>query len=142
MSTLAFTFKPNPLTLGGRSDVWTVPEGVTWVFLAVDSTGNGARESGDIWINTLDANDRVISTLAVGGTGWKGVLGGVVTGTRLRIDVDSDAFDDRAPVVTLQFHIGFNIHLRVLAAAAIQKEARPNAPTGGSVEMDAAARKA
>ena len=136
----AFTFKPNPLALGGRSDVWTVPDGVTQVFLAVDSTGNGARGAGDIWVNTLGANDRVISTLAIGGTGWKGVLGGVVAGTRLRIDVDADAFDDRAPVVTLQFHIGFNIHLRVLAAAAIQKEARPHAPTGGSAEVDAATR--
>ncbi len=134
----AFSFSPDPLTLGGMSDVWTVPDGVTQVYLTVDYSAGGGKEAGtgDIRVRILDSEGGVTSTLDVGRSGGKGVLSGVAAGTRMRIDADADAFDKRAPVVTVQFHGGFNVYADVIAAAAIQKEARPSGPTGGSAELD------
>lgn len=42
----AFNFSPSPLVLGGMSDVWTVPEGVSSVYLNVDFSLVGAKDAG------------------------------------------------------------------------------------------------
>ena len=142
VTSQVFQFTPSPLALGGQSNVWTVPSGVTSVYVDVDfSTGNVKdSDAGDININRVSSSGSVLSTLKeVDNENDSGTLTGVTAGSRIRIDVDSDAFDAGAALVTLTFHSGTSSSGAVKARATVQKEQRPYSPTSGSASVDATA---
>ena len=129
--TLPFRFTPSPLALGETSDnVWTVPPEVTSVYLQVafSAGATGAIGPGDINIQRVGAGGTVLSTHAVDGEGDSGVLSGVTAGSRVRIDVDSDAYDAQAALVTLTFHSGSGASGNEIANATVQTGAEPPPP--------------
>ena len=136
-----FAFTPSPLALGGQSNVWTVPSGVTSVYVDVDFSVGNVKDSdaGDIKINRVSSGGTVLSTLAVDNENDSGVLTGAAAGSIIRIDVDNDAFDAGAALVTLTFHSGSSTSGAVNARATVQKERRPYSPTNGSASVDATA---
>ena len=128
-----FQFTPGPLALGGTSSVWTVPTGVTSVYVDVSFSQGFVKNSdaGDININRVNSSGTVLSTLAVDNENDNGTLTGVAAESLIRIDVDSDAFDDSLALVTLTFHSGSNATGLEIARATVQKESKPYAPTNG-----------
>ncbi len=134
----AFQFTPGPLALGGTSNVWTIPIGVTSVYVDVSFSQGYVKNSdaGDININRVNSSGTVLSTLAVDNENDSGTLTGSAAGSLIRIDVDSDAFDDSLALVTLTFHSGSNATGLEIARATVQKESRPYAPTNGSSSVN------
>ena len=133
-----FGFAPNPLGLGGSSDVWTVPTGVSDVYVDVRYAAGDANESGAGGINVqrVDTNDAVVAGMVIDGEADAGTVSGATAGTRVRIDVDVDAFDANAALVTLTFHDGTDATGPVLARGWVQQEARPSAPVSGSATVN------
>ena len=136
-----FQFSPSPLALGGTSNVWTVPAGVTSVYVDVGFSSGYVKDSGagDIKVNRVNSSGTVLSTLAVDHESDSWTLRGAGAGSLVRIDVDSDAFDANLPLVTLTFHSGTDDSGPVIARATVQKESRPYSPTSGSASVDEAA---
>ena len=93
-------------------------------------------DSGDINVNRVDSSGEVLSTLAVDNENDRGTLTGATAGSRIRIDVDNDAFDAGYALVTLTFHSGSNSNGTEIARATVQKERRPYAPSNGSASVD------
>ena len=62
-----FQFTPSPLALGGTSNVWTIPTGVTSVYVDVDFSEGIYKDedAGDINVNRVNSFGTVLSTLAV-----------------------------------------------------------------------------
>ena len=138
-SPAAFRFTPSPLALGGTSNVWTTPTGVTGVYVDVDFSEGIYKDSdaGDINVNRVNSSGTVLSTLAVDNENDSGTLTGAADGSLIRIDVDNDAFDVSLALVTLTFHSGSDTTGPEIARATVQKESRPYAPTNGSGSVDA-----
>ena len=97
--TTVFQFTPRSLALGGSSNVWPVPRGVSNVYLDVEFSSGSSLDagSGDINIQTVNTSGTVLSTYEVDSGSDSGVLNGVKEGSRVRVDVDSDAYDAQAP---------------------------------------------
>ncbi len=133
-----FRFSPNPLDLGGRSDVWEVPADVTDVYVDVSYAAGSANESGAGGINVqrVDATDAVLGATAIDGEGDSGTVAGATGGSLIRLEVDKDAFDSNAALVTLTFHSGTDPTGPVLAQGWVQQEARPSAPVNGSAVVN------
>lgn len=133
-----FQFTPSPLALGGTSNVWTVPAGVTGVYVDVDFSIGSAKDgnSGDIDIHLVDSKGVVQSTKAVDRERNSGVVTGAKAGSLVRIDVDNSAFDSSAALVTLTFHSGSDETGTEIAKAKVQKESRPYSPVSGSATVD------
>ncbi len=137
-----FTFSPSPLQLGGTSSMWTVPTGVSNVYLAVDFATGSYKDAGAgvIRVQVLDGNGDVGSTHEVDHeTNDEGTLSGVKAGSRIRIAVDNDAFDVQSSMVTLTFHNGTSSQGQQMAKATVQKQAQPAQPTKGAVTVDESA---
>ena len=92
--------------------------------------------SGDINVHRVDSSGMVLSKLAVDNENDRGTLTGATAGSRIRIDVDDDAFDAGYALVTLTFHSGSNSSGTEIARATVQKEKRPYAPRNGSASVD------
>ena len=60
----------------------------------------------------------------------RGMLAGAGGGSRIRIDVDKDAFDTQAALVTLSFRSG-SANGAEIATATVQTEPQPSAPLDG-----------
>ena len=133
-----FQFTPSPLALGGTSNVWTIPTGVTSVYVDVDFSEGIYKDSdaGDINVNRVNSFGTVLSTLAVENEDDSRTWTGAVDGSLIRIDVDNDAFDVSRALVTLTFHSGSDTTGPEIARATVQKESRPYAPTNGSASVD------
>ena len=124
-------FTPNPVALGGRSGVWTVPAGVSRVYLDVDFSKMSELDSGSgrINIQQVDAAGNARSTLFVNDENDSApFIRSGAAGKRIRVEVDKDAFDGDGAVVTLTFHSGRNSSGLELARAKVQTEAKPSAP--------------
>ena len=128
------TFIPNPLGLGDTSNVWTVPTGTTSVYVDVDFSTGYVKDTGSGYININRVNSfgTTLSTKAIDRESDRGVVTGVVAGSLIRIDVDKDAFDSGAALVTLTFHSGSDATGREIARATVQKESRPYMPVAPS----------
>ena len=137
-SPAAFKFTPSPLALGGTSNVWTIPTGVTSVYVDVDFSEGIYKDedAGDINVNRVNSSGTVLNTLAVDNENDSGTLTGAADGSLIRIDVDNDAFDVSLALVTLTFHSGSDATGPEIARATVQKESRPYAPTNGSASVD------
>lgn len=130
-----FKFSPSPLALGGTSDVWTVPSGVTSLWVDVDyATGSLKDIAGNINVQRVNSSNRVLSTKVVDSESDSGTFSGVRTGSRVRVTVDDDAFDAQFSVVTIQFLKNGSTG-DVIATATIQKESRPNQPVNGTASV-------
>ena len=118
-----------------------MPSGVTSVYVDVDFSEGSAKDgdAGDINVNRVSSDGTVLSTLAVDNENDSGVLTGAAAGSMIRIDVDNNAFDFPAALVTLTFHSGSSSSGAVKARATVQKERRPYSPTNGSASVDATA---
>ena len=140
-ATTAFLFDPSPLGLGGTSDVWTVPAGVTSVYVSVGFSSPGGLEAGagSIRVSRVDSAGSVLGTLAVRAERDSGPLSGAASGSRVRLDVDGDAFHAGGALVTLTLHSGTDATGPVLARATVRTESRPATPTSGSAAPDPAA---
>ena len=132
-----FQVTPSPLALGGTSNVWTIPTGVTGVYVHVDFSEGIFKDSdsGDINVNRVNSSGTVLSTLAVDNENDSGTLPGATAGSLVRIDVDNDAFDVSLALVTLTFHSGSDATGLEIAKATVQKESRPYVPTNGSASV-------
>ena len=138
--SVIFQFTPNHLALGERSNVWTVPSSVTNIYVDVDFSTGSRNDSnvGAIDINRVDSSGAVLNTLTVDAESDSGRLPGAMSGSRIRIDVDNDAFDADAGLVTLTFHSGSNATDPVLARATVQTEERPAIQVSGSATVNEA----
>jgi len=124
-----FNFSPNPIRAGGTSTVWTVPSGVSSVYLDVDyATGSIKDSSGGINVQVLDSRNRPTSTVAVGSEGDSGTLDDVRAGSRVRVMLENDAWDQDASLVTLTFHSGASATGPAIARATLQKERELSRP--------------
>lgn len=102
-----FNFSPNPIRLGGRSNVWTVPAHVSSVYVDVNyATGQNKDLAGNINVRRLSTSNTVLSTKVVDDERDSDVMDGATGNSRIRIDVDKDAFDTQFSSVTLRFHSG------------------------------------
>ena len=137
-SPAVFQFTPSPLALGGTSNVWTIPTGVTSVYVDVDFSEGIYKDedAGDINVNRVNSFGTVLSTLAVDNEDDSRTWTGAADGSLIRIDVDNDAFDVSLALVTLTFHSGSDTTGPEIARATVQKESRPYAPTNGSASVD------
>ena len=133
-----FQFTPSPLALGGTSNTWTVPAGVTSVYVDVSFSRGSVKDrgSGEIAVNRVDSSGTVLGTKAVRSETDSGAVTGARAGSRIRINVDSDAFDSSSALVTLAFHSGVDDSGPVIARATVQKESMPQAPTNGSASVE------
>ena len=134
----SFQFTPNPMALGGTSNVWTVPSTATSIYLDVDFSAGFTKDSsaGNIVVSTTAPNGSTVRKL-VDNENDRGFLSTVASGSSIRISVDSDAFDASLATVTLTFRAAGSSG-DVLATAVVRKEARPRAPWRGSASVDAA----
>ena len=144
-------FEPSPLALGGMSDIWTVPDGVTdiyagvffWQGEALDSTAGRFRlhrvtSTGDMW--------NPPTTFVIQGVDDSGEIANAQAGWHLRLDIDKDAFDtdtddqtgDLQDLVRLTFHASSDNAGPRIASAEVRTESRPSAPTTGSAASDSA----
>ena len=143
VSYSVFQFSPSPLALGGTSNVWTVPTGVSRVYVDVDFSKGAHKDAnpdvGDININSVNSSGTVLSTLLEVDNENDSVTLTGVAGSRIRIDVDNNAFDASLALVTLTFHSGSSTTGPEIAKATVQKESRPYSPTGGTATVDKAA---
>lgn len=138
LTVTQFSFTPDPMGLGGKSNVWTVPAGITRLYLDVDfSIGDNKDPSGDILIQRVDTSNNVLETYAVDNENDSGSLStNFKGGSRVRIEIEDDAFDTHAALVTLTFHSGTSISGAELAVGKVQKEQRPFAPRNGSSSVN------
>ena len=118
--------------------MWTIPTGVTSVYVDVDFSEGIYKDedAGDINVNRVNSFGTVLSTLAVDNENDSRTWTGAVDGSLIRIDVDNDAFDVSLALVTLTFHSGSDTTGPEIARATVQKESRPYAPTNGSASVD------
>ena len=134
----AFQFTPSPLELGASSNVWEVPPGVSSVYLDVTFSSDSLLDnpSRNIKVQLLAPDGTSAqSTREVANENHRGVIAGAGGGSRIRIDVDQDAFDTQAALVTLSFRSG-SANGTEIATAKVQTEARPSAPRDGSAIVD------
>ena len=134
----SFQFTPNPMALGGTSNVWTVPSTATSIYLDVDFSAGFTKDSsaGNIVVSTTAPNGSTVRKL-VDNENDRGFLSTVASGSSIRVSVDSDAFDASLATVTLTFRAAGSSG-DVLATAVVRKEARPRAPWRGTTSVDAA----
>ena len=134
----AFEFTPSPMGLGDQSNVWTVPANTAAVYLDVDFNPGIFKDpgAGDINVHRIDSNGSILSTHTVHQESDRGSLTGVTNGSRVRIDVDNDAFDVSLALVTLTFHSGLSVAGAEIATATVQKEAQPYPPNTGSASYN------
>ena len=129
-------FSPEPLELGDASDTWTVPTGVSDIYLSVVFSSGQLKESnaGNININRIDSNGNIVGIYEVDNQNDSTELAQVTTwaGERVLIDVDNDAFDYAAALVDLTFHAGIDVNGPRIAVAKVQKQKRPSAPRAGT----------
>ena len=76
-----------------ESNVWTIPTGVTSVYVDVSFSEGFVKDSdaGDINVNRVNSSGTVLNTLAVDNENDSGTLTGAAAGSLIRIDVDNDA---------------------------------------------------
>ena len=120
-----FAFTPEILDLGEASGVWTVPEGVSSVYLDVDFSSGAALDtgSGDIRIERVDSSDNVLETHLVHGESDADEISGVTEDSRVRVRADTNAHDSMESLVTLTFHSGSGTDGQVIARARVQTSA-------------------
>jgi hypothetical protein len=126
-----FHLTPNTLALGGSSEVWPVTSDVTGVYLDVHFSEALSKDdrSRNIKIKVFSAGGEEMGTYEVAGETNSGRLPQFFTGgSRVRVDVDADAFDQQAALVSLSFHRGSDATTGAIARALVQKEARPPRP--------------
>ena len=128
-----FHLTPNTLALGGTSEVWPVPSGVAGVYLDVHFSEALSKDDSNrnIKIRRLSIGGTVMGTYEVASEAHSGLLPFVSGGSRIRIDVDADAFDQQAALVSLAFHTGSDATTGAIAHGSVQKEARPPQPLPG-----------
>ena len=138
LTVTQFGFTPDPMVLGGVSNVWTVPDSVSRLYLDVDyAVGENKDPSGDILIQRVNSSNTVLETYAVDNENDSGALSSNFTaGARIRIEIENDAFDTHASAVTLTFHSGTSVSAPEVAVGNVQKEQRPFAPRNGSATVD------
>ena len=136
----AFQFTPSTLALGASSNVWEVPPGVPSVYLDVTFSSASSLDYADyayrnIKVQLLADGASVLGTHTVANVNDRGVLASAGGGSRIRIDVDKDAFDTEAARVTLSFRSGSASGAEI-ATATVQTEPQPSAPLDGSATVD------
>ena len=101
-------------------------QGVSNVYLDVEFSSGSSLDagSGDINIQTVNTSGTVLSTHEVDSGSDSGVLNGVKEGSRVRVDVDSDAYDAQAALVALTFRSGSSTG-DVIARATVQTVPEP-----------------
>ena len=126
------------LQLDDTSGTWTVPSGVTNVYLdvALSDPRISDMNSGYIRVQELDYRGDYVDAKRVKTSADTDLLTGVSGGDTLRIKVDPDVFDDSAATVTLTFHRGQGINTPVMAKATVQKQQRPNAPINPTASVN------
>ena len=129
-SCTSHAFAPSPLALGGSSDTWVVPSGVTAVYVDVDFSRLLYKDNptNNIKIQLEDAHGIKKDPYEVDSEDDSGLIPGIESGWRVSVDVDKDAWDRHGALVSLAFYSGSARSGPAIARATVQKEAQPSQP--------------
>ena len=137
-----FNFSPNPVTAGMSSDIWTVPSGVSSVYLDVEISDGTRISSGGVRVQRVTSTGALwnpATTYDAARDDDSGRIPNARTGWMIRVDADPVLFDRDRPQATLDFHSGSDATGPRIATAFVQAQGWPSVPVSGTAVVNTAA---